>query len=165
MQCNAVHKRVRAFVQVRILPDKETQSKHAFCTSKHIPYYAVVFWHLTEKVSHSLDFSLKHLSFEEVFSSLPISSPLITHGLTCPQNPSQTLPVIQQNGQFQLAEAWAPNTRTCHIIPKLYSSIQIFTSAIKSGIMITDTKVPWGVSILRLFSSCGPRNPRIQLQL
>jgi len=31
--------------------------------------------------------------------------------------------------------------------------------------MITDTKTPWGVSLLRLFSFCGPRNPRIQLQL
>jgi len=32
--------------------------------------------------------------------------------------------------------------------------------------IFTDTKVPWGVWIFRLFSKvCGPRNPRIQLQL
>jgi len=31
--------------------------------------------------------------------------------------------------------------------------------------MLTDTKIPWGVSLLRLFSRFGPRNPRIQLQL
>jgi len=31
--------------------------------------------------------------------------------------------------------------------------------------ILTDTRVPWGISIFRLFSRCAPRNPRIQLHL
>ena len=85
------------------------ESEYAFWTSKHILYYAVVFWHLTEKLSLQLvAWILLEIFILRAGQVLYAWQPSVSPWFNTSPLTSSTSPVIQNNGQFKLAAPkWA----------------------------------------------------------